>query len=74
MVGRQTLNLLIEVQILVPEHYDTFYALKKPNQEMMVDKRECSEFGWFTIPEVLEKITHDHYVRSVEKFVKYIGW
>lgn len=61
-------------KVACKEHYDTFYVLEKPDQEMIVDMRECSEFGWFTIPEVLEKITDDYYVRSVEKFVKYIGW
>jgi 8-oxo-dGTP diphosphatase len=55
-------------------HFDLFYALKKPQQEMVVDMRECGEFGWFTIPEVLEKITDEYYKRSVEKFAKFVQW
>ncbi|MGB4965971.1 MAG: NUDIX domain-containing protein [Microgenomates group bacterium] len=56
------------------EHYDCFYVLEKPDQEMVVDERESSDSGWFTIPEVLEKIADSYYKRSVEKFVTFMGW
>lgn len=61
-------------KVACKEHYDCFYVLEKPDQEMIVDERESSDSGWFTIPEVLEKIVDPYYKRSVEKFVKYIKW
>lgn len=61
-------------KVACKEHYDAFYALKKPDQEMIVDMRECSEFGWFTISEALDKFEDPYYKRSVEKFVKYMKW
>lgn len=61
-------------KVACKEHYDAFYALKKPDQEIIVDMRECSECGWFTIPEVLNKIEDPYYKRSVEKFVQFMKW
>ncbi len=55
-------------------HFDLFYALKKPQQEMVVDMRECSEYGWFTPDELLEKMIDSYYKRSVKKFVAFMGW
>ncbi len=61
-------------KVACKEHYDCFYVLEKPDQEMVVDERESSDSGWFTIPEALEKIEDSYYKRSVEKFVKFMGW
>ena len=55
-------------------HFDLFYALKKPQQKMVVDMRECSEYGWFTPDQLLEKMIDSYYKRSVKKFVAFMGW